>query len=256
MVAEPEVKLYGYVTSPFVVKVGAFLKYKQIPFDLVPVNPVRPRELKKFPGQRKVPVLTIGDEWRHDSTPLGIWLDEVFPQRPILGETPEDTQRILAIDEWVTNQLLMGQFRHAVEWENTLDSIRNGWKLARTLHDSTPIPFVLRWAWPFIVRRVGFVRRFAGSVDLSEPLPQMRERQCRELVEHLADGPFLGGRNRVSLADLSAYATIVTPHLMGMSKDSPFLEDPAVLAWCHRVQAHLPDNPLVVPGHLLERPLP
>jgi len=45
--------------------------------------------------------------------------------------------------------------------------MRNGWKLARTLHDLTPIPFPIRLAWPYIVRLVGFVRRFANSVDLS-----------------------------------------------------------------------------------------
>lgn len=107
-----------------------------------------------------------------------------------------------------------------------------------------------------LVRSAGFVRRFASSVDLSEPLDQMRQRQCHELIGHLGDGPFLGGRARVSLADLSAYTIIVTPHLMGMHGDSVFLEDARVLAWCRRVQKHLPDNPLVVPGHMLERPLP
>lgn len=251
------VKLYGYATSPFVLKAGAFLKYKQVPFEFVPVNPLHPsRQLRQFPGQRRVPVLTIGDEWRADSTQLGIWLDEVFPERPILGRTPEDTDRILQIDQWVSEQLLMGRFRQAIEWESPLDGIRNGWKLASTIHASTPIPFVIRKAWPLIVKRVGFVRRFGNSVDRSEPLPAMRQRQCRELLQHLGNGPFLGERDRVSLADLSAYTTIVMPHLMGMRGESNFLEDPNVLAWCHRVQEHLPANPLVIPDHLLERELP
>lgn len=180
----------------------------------------------------------------------------MFPQRAILGDSPADTKRILEIDGWVTNQLIMGRFRHAVEWEHPWKSMKNGWKLSRAIHDSTPIPFVLRWSWPLIVRSVGFVRRFASNVDPSEPIAEMRERQCRELVEHIAGGPFLGGSDQVSLADLSAYGIIVTPHLMGMEADSSPLDDPAVLAWSRRVQEHLPDNPLVVPDHLLERPLP
>ncbi|MDX1693114.1 MAG: hypothetical protein R3208_05080, partial [Ketobacteraceae bacterium] len=68
--------------------------------------------------------------------------------------------------------------------------------------------------------------------------------------------PFLGARKRVSLADLSAWSSIVMPHLIGIRAESPFLNDPEVLAWCHRVQEHLPANPLVVPDHLLARPLP
>jgi hypothetical protein len=60
----------------------------------------------------------------------------------------------------------------------------------------------------------------------------------------------------VSLADLSAYTTIVMPHLTGMQGGKDFLDDPDILAWSRRVQVHLPNNPLVVPDHMLERALP
>jgi glutathione S-transferase len=254
---EHHVELYGFSTSPFVLKVGAFLEYKQIPFDWTPVNPLfRSRQMSEFEGQEKVPVLKIDDEWRGDSTPIGIWLEEVFPDRPILGETEADREEILEIDQWVTDQLLNGRFRETLEWESTWDSIRNGWKLADILHDSTPLPYPVRRAWPFIIRYVGPVPYHGNHMDRSEPLPEMRDRQRRELLQHLGDGPFLGGRDQVSLADLSAYTTIVTPHLMGMHGELHLLDDPDVVAWCHRVQEHLPDNPLVVPDHLLERELP
>lgn len=252
-----DIKLYGYSTSPFVGKVSVFLKYKRIPFEFVPVNPVFPkRQLSQFPGQRRVPVLSIDGEWRGESTDLGIWLDEVVPERPILGDTSEDTDRILEMDRWVNDQLIMGRFRELTEWTNIPNALRNGWKLSRVIHESTPIPFVIRKAWPFIVRRAGFVRRFAGSVKSEESVPEMQQRQCRELVELIGQGPFLGGRSRVSLADLSAWCTIATPHLIGMHGKSVFLEDPDVLAWCRRVQAELPANPLVVPDHLIERGMP
>ena len=251
------VRLYGYATSPFVVKAGVFLKYKQIPFEFVPVNPVFPKQqLSQFPRQRKVPVLTIDDQWRADSTPLGIWMEEVFPERPILGDTPEETDRILALDQWVSDQLLMGRFRQAMEWENTWDALRNGWTLSRIIHACTPIPFAIRKAWPFIVKRVPFVRRYGNSVGQQESLPAMRERQRREFLAHLGDGPFLGGRARPSLADLSAYTAIVMPHLIGMRGRSVFLEEPTIVDWCRRLQAELPANPLVVPDHLVVRALP
>ncbi len=230
-----KVELFGYSTSPFVVKVGAFLKYKQIPFDFIPINPVHPgRQLRQFPGQRKVPVLTIDGEWRAESTDLGIWLDEVFPERPILGRNQEDTDHILRIDQWVNDELIMGRFRHAMEWESVRDGIRNGWRLANIIHDATPIPFPIRKAWPFMVKRVGFVRRFGSSVDHSESLAEMRERQRREFLDYLGEGPFLGGRDRVSLADLSAYTTIVMPYLVGMEGGSAFLDDSSIVAWCRR----------------------
>jgi len=36
----PEIKLYGYPTSPFVLKTGCVLKYKKLPFEFVPANPL------------------------------------------------------------------------------------------------------------------------------------------------------------------------------------------------------------------------
>jgi len=66
----------------------------------------------------------------------------------------------------------------------------------------------------------------------------MRQLQWRELVEHPGDAPFLGGRGQASLADLSAYVTVVIPHLMAMSGDTVFLDDPRCwrgVAGCRRI---------------------
>ena len=73
-----KIRLYGYSTSPFVRKLGCCLYYKQLPFEFVPVDPTNPEQIA-FTGQTQVPVLQIDDEWRNDSTPLALWLDELFP---------------------------------------------------------------------------------------------------------------------------------------------------------------------------------
>ncbi len=85
----PDIKLYGYSTSPYVRKVGCCLHYKELSFEFVPVNPTDPREIA-FTGQTQVPVLKIDDEWRSDSTPLAMWLDELFPEKPLLGNTQKE----------------------------------------------------------------------------------------------------------------------------------------------------------------------
>ena len=87
-----DIKLYGYSTSPYVRKVACCLYYKQLPFEFVPVNPVDPSEIA-FTGQTQVPVLQIGDEWRIDSTPLALWLDELFPERPCLARMKRRNKR-------------------------------------------------------------------------------------------------------------------------------------------------------------------
>ncbi|CAB9504627.1 Inherit from COG: glutathione Stransferase [Seminavis robusta] len=270
--AAKAVVLYGYATSPFVNKVAHFLQYKKISFQHVAVNPIFPfLQLHRFPGQRKVPVLTIDDDWKADSTSIGIWLDEQFPAHPkLLGDTPQETQAILALDEWVTNELIAELFRTVVDWNGRpWEAIEKGWRLASILQDFTPIPFFIRWFWPIILRFVPFIRRFAypttpllltlvpSVLDTNESLEDMRARQRQEFVHHLGGGPYLGGRKTVSLADLSAFSVLTTFRFWGLHfGPAPFLQHKDTVAWLHRVQAQLPNNPTVMPDRFMEWSLP
>jgi len=247
-----DVILYGYPTSPFVIKVASFLNYKKIPFKHVAVNPISPVQIK-FTGQRQVPVLQIDQEWRKDSTQLGIWLDELFPEKSLLGNNEDERSAILSIDQWVSDHLIVGKFRAAVEWENTWDALRNGWLLSRAVSHGTKIPLFIRILWPFLVKKAKFIVDMVAHLDKKESLAAMRLRLCDEFIQHLQSGPFLGGQQQISLADLSAYMTIISSHLMGMHADSPLLKDAQVVDWCRRVQAQLPDNPLLIPDIFIER---
>lgn len=246
------VTLYGYPTSPYVIKVGSFLKYKNIPFEYIPVNPVSPIQIK-FTGQKQVPVLKVDQEWRKDSTKLGIWLDELFPEKPLLGDSESDRNTILLIDQWVSDNLIIGKFRSVVEWEKNWDSLRNGWLLSRAVNNATKIPLFIRILWPFFVKKAKFIVDMVSQLDTKESIAAMRLRQCEEFIRHLKSGPFLGGRQQISLADLSAYMTIISGHLMGLHAESPFLNNAQIVEWCRRVQAELPNNPLLVPDFLIER---
>lgn len=248
----PLIRLYGYPTSPYVMKVACFLQYKKLPFEYIPVNPVSPVEIK-FTQQRQVPVLSIGEQWKKDSTTLGIWLNDNFPEINILGDTDYSRQKILAVDNWISDSLITARFRHAIEWENPWNSMRNGWLLAKSVSNATPIPLWIRWLWPLLIRKAKFIVSMMDNVDLQESMPVMRQRLCDEFVAHLGDGPFLAAEKRVSLADLSAYPIVISGHLMGMHGDSPMLTHPKIIAWCRRVQECLPDNPLLVPDSLIVR---
>lgn len=92
--------LYSYALSPYAGKVHAFLNFKQLPFRVHYVNPLRAAKELDFTGQHFVPVVRIGEQWRADSTPIGLWLDEVFPELPLLPEGDAERTAILAIDQW------------------------------------------------------------------------------------------------------------------------------------------------------------
>ena len=96
--------LYTYAMSPFAAKVHCFLLYKGLDFECFYINPLRVKQ--HLPVGRQIPVVTIGDESRADSTPIGLWLDELFPDRPrLLPADGPERERLLAIDTWYRQPL-------------------------------------------------------------------------------------------------------------------------------------------------------
>jgi glutathione S-transferase len=210
----------------------------------------------QFTGQTQVPVLEINGEWRNDSTQLGVWLDELYPEPPLLGMNANDRQKILSIDQWVSDVMIRSQFCEAVNWTNSYHSIRNGWRLARIVNFGTPIPWMWQLLWPFGVKRAPFIANMVNQLDRSEPIGDMQKRILDELELHLAAGSYLSGRSEPSLADLSAYPAIMSGWLTGMQGEFSWRNRPTIMAWLKRVQSHLPDNPLPVDDRFLLHPLP
>ena len=52
------IQLFSYATSPYAQKVGCYLKYKQLDFKFIPVNPLTNEQIA-FTRQQQVPVLQI-----------------------------------------------------------------------------------------------------------------------------------------------------------------------------------------------------
>ena len=246
------IQLFSYSTSPYAQKVGCYLKYKQLDFKFVPVNPIRNDQIA-FTRQRQVPVLQIGDDWRKESSELGLWLDELYPERPLLPNSSSERDKIFEIDHWISTQLIPSYFRYAVEWQNPWYSISNGWRLSRAVSNGTPLPLYIRMLWPFGVRKAPFIVNMVNELDLVESIPAMNDRLQQEFIDHLGDGPFLGSQSQVSLADLSAFPPLTSGWFMGMKAKQSLLEHPQIRAWAERVYEQLPTNPLLVPDKILKR---
>lgn len=246
-----EIQLFSYPTSPYAQKVGCYLKYKKLNFKLVPVNPIDYGEIA-FTRQRQVPVLQVGDEWRKESSELGIWLDELYPERPIIPSSVNDRKQILMVDQWISTNLIPSVFRYAYEWQNNWYAITNGWKLSRAVSNATPLPLYVKILWPFGVKRAAFIVNMVKKMDLNETMSEMNQRLQNEFIEHLDGGLFLGNQTSITLADLSAFPIIMSGHFMGMQTEQSLREHPEILAWAKRVYAELPANPMLVSDKILE----
>lgn len=249
-----DIKLYGYSTSPYVRKVGCCLYYKKIPFEFVPVNPVDPSEIA-FTGQTQVPVLQIDDEWRTDSTPLALWLDKLFPERPLFGQNDEEKQAILEMDQWVSNSLILTGFRsvHEAEMSATLRHV--AWRLGAVVSSQTPLAEEVRNAWPQLLQTAPFIKHMMCAVDISESALEMRARVRIQLIENLKEGPFFGGRREPSLVDFAIFPQVVFSYAIGIEDVLLPAQIPAVRDWLGRILKYMPENPLLAPDYMIVNPL-
>ena len=245
-----DIKLYGYSTSPYVRKVGCCLYYKDLPFEFVPVNPFDPKEIA-FTGQTQVPVLQIGDEWRTDSTPLAMWLDELFPEKPLLGNTEQERESILALDSWVTDSLILTFFRSVYEGEMNAKFRQRAWRLAAIVSSQTPVSDKLRNAWPDLLKMAPFIKHLMCDVDKSETLVEMQARVPLQLIENLQGGPFFGGRKEPSLVDFAIFPQEVFYYMVGMDENLGLTREPSLNSWLNNMKPLMPKNPLLVPDFMI-----
>lgn len=232
-----EIVLYSYALSPYAGKVHAFLNFKKLPFRVHYVNPLRAAKELDFTGQHFVPVVRIGKEWRADSTPIGLWLDEVFPESPLLPQGDTERTSILAIDRWVSDSLIAGNFRTLIQSGSVhrkFNFRRAAKILDLTVANGFPRP--LQWLWPWLAPHAPFIKKLVASLDQSESVMKMQQRHCTELVDYLGQGDFLGGMSSPSLADLAAYQQVVNHYRAGYLGMDAFLEYPRIVQWAKRVE--------------------
>jgi len=253
--AQEPITLYSYAMSPFAAKVHAFLLYKQLDFECFYVNPLHVK--RDLPVGHQIPVVTLGDQSRADSTPIGLWLDERFPEAPrLLPDEVAERQQLLKVDSWISDRLIPGSFR-AYPGPG-LDRFRNGWRLgsvmARTARGG--LPWILQALWPLLIPRVGFVRRLVAQADDGRPLSESKRALCEAFLGHLAGGPFVRGRATPSLPDFSAYPQFALYWAYDFHGARDIAEHPELMAWLARMRPFVTGDPPLVPSHLARRSLP
>lgn len=267
---ENNIKLYGNSTSRHVIKVAFYLEYKEIPFDFIHVCPQSKRQLAFIGqdisdtgipdtdknGQDMIPVLKIDHEWRQDSSTLGLWIDSLSPNPPLYGTSESERSHIMEMDAWISDQLIPGFFREEMDWSHTYNAILSGWRRARIIHHGTPVSFMRRLFWPWLARRDPWLRAIVKSLDRREPIDAMRARHLDEFEEYLGDGPYLGGQDQPSLADLSAYSALLSGWLMGLREEFSWRYRGDIVEWMERVSQHLPENPLLCDDDFIVREYP
>jgi glutathione S-transferase len=99
-------ELYQFELSQYSEKVRLILDYKGLEYRKIEVTPgVGQIELMQKTGKRQVPVLKDGDTYVADSTAIAFYLDQKYPERPIIPDDPVAKGQCLLIEEWADESI-------------------------------------------------------------------------------------------------------------------------------------------------------
>lgn len=100
------IRIIGSFVSPYVRKVLAAMNLKDIPYEVDPITPFYGNdEFERLSPLRRIPVLIDEDFALSDSSAILAYLDEAYPARPLLPESPKDRARARWFEEFADTRL-------------------------------------------------------------------------------------------------------------------------------------------------------
>lgn len=223
------VVLHQLEMSPFCDKIRRALNWKRVPYEtrevpLLEAVTVYPRKVNRI---GKVPALEVDGEVVADSTDIAYWLEERWPERPLLPRDPVERALCHFLEDWADESLYFYEMR--LRFTFAPNRARN---LARLLaHDAPAMRPLLS---PVAARTV---RKQCEAQGVGRKPEEM---VLRDVARHLdALAAWLAGKTwlvgaALSLADLAVYAQL---HCIDDSVEGQALvaKRPAVVAWMARV---------------------
>jgi glutathione S-transferase len=206
------------------IKVRRVLELKGLPFETLDISPMDRMPVRRVSGQPRVPVLVDGGRAIADSTAILLYLEETYPEPPLVPRDPRLRVECLVLEDWA-DAAFMALTRRLAYW-NALrvpDAIES-----RFFPEARGLS---RRARGIVARRA--LRRI---FHLSESRNRRDEPEARRLarlaVERL-DGGFLVG-DSVTIADVTLAAMARPLRLAAPAvRDDPSVQ--ALLAWSRSI---------------------
>lgn len=99
-------QIIGSFVSPYVRKVLACLELKQLTYEVDPITPFFGNdEFSRLSPLRRIPVLIDGDVTISDSSVICAYLDDAYPQRPLLPQGAAPRARARWLEEYADTRL-------------------------------------------------------------------------------------------------------------------------------------------------------
>jgi glutathione S-transferase len=248
--------VYGSACSYFTGKLEGYLRYKEIPYRLLPMTAdYFNRIVPENTGAQQMPAVELPDgRWMTDTTPMILWFEQAYPRFPILPADPVQAFLCRLIEDYADEWLWRPAMHY--RWSYPHGRQFRGTYLVDELFTEVRLPaFLKRW-W---IRR----RQKTHFVDGDGVTPATRHHVERGYL-HLLDllettfraRPFVFG-GRPTLADIGLFGPLFR-HFSQDPDPAAILREraPAVNEWVARLwntRGSRPGGELEegVPGDLL-----
>jgi glutathione S-transferase len=226
--------VYGSVISYFTGKLEAYLRYKEIPYRLVPMTPTVQWRAARRTGVAQMPAVELPDgRSMTDTTPMIAWLETQHPEPAVLPADPLQgfVSRLLEdyADEWLWRPAM--HYR----WSHRGDALLLSRRIVDELLPRVPLPGALK---RFGIRQRQLRRFVRGDGVRAETRTHVEDvyRKNLEALEAIFQTrPFLLGE-RPSLADFGFFGSMFRHFGLDPTPAALMLvRAPGVYAWLARL---------------------
>lgn len=197
------ITLYQLATSPFVEKVRRALNYKGLAFTVHEVEraAVRDGKYAEVSPTGKFPALVHDSHAVWDSTDILEYLDQAFPEQPVLPIDPRERALAHVVEDWADESLYFYEMTMRLTWPHNLDAALDDF--------AKSMPGIPRdQLKTSILEGVGALTRAQGlGRKPREQVIADAERHFRALDDLLEDRDWLVA-DRLSSADLAVIAQV------------------------------------------------
>ena len=225
-------RVYGSDISYFTGKLEAYLRYKEIPYQREPGNPMP--IARRYTGNAQIPAVLLADgRWLTDTTPILDWLETQVPEPRVVPADPLQAfaSRLLEdyADEWLWRPAM--HYR----WSYPADAALLSRKIVDEMLTGAPLPAALKRLAIRTRQRVFFVRRDGVDASTRAHVEAVYLRTLDQLQGVLAVHPFLLG-DVPTLADFGFFASMFR-HFGTDPTPSKIMREraPEVHAWVARM---------------------
>lgn len=162
-------KVIGSYVSPYVRKVVAVLNLKGLAYEIDPITPFfGDAEFERISPLRRIPVLVDGDLALCDSSVICQYLEDAYPERPILPADVKDRARARWLEEFADSRMgdvfIWGLFYPKIVSPAVWGEAGDAAKVEKTLKEDAPA--VLDYL-EGVVPAQGFLFGDIGLADIS-----------------------------------------------------------------------------------------